>query len=150
MYCLKSRHFCSDFKFGFQTFRFHTFIYLIRFLSSVGSFMVCSLLVSHERFVAETASVAFVAAMCSFVLRQMQKENVNDKITNFPKSRGQLAQWKTVCFVKFHLIRTWFESCHMPSLLHARICIICMTPSLRNMLAELAISDSEQLLTKNF
>ena len=58
--------------------------------------------------------------------------------------RGRLAQWKTVRFVKYRLVRPWFESCHTPSLFHVRIPTICMTPSLRNMLAELASQTRNQ------
>jgi hypothetical protein len=53
---------------------FKWLLYLIRFLSCVSSFVVCTLLVGHEGFVAETASVSLVAAMCPFMLQKCKRK----------------------------------------------------------------------------
>ena len=47
--------------------------------------------------------------------------------------RGRLAQWNNICFVKFHLIRLWFESRRTPSIFYARLIRKkCMTLRLQN------------------
>ena len=61
------------------------------------------------------------------------QERMINCINKLIACRVQLAQWKTVFFVKFRLVRQWFESCRMPSLFHGQIIRMkCMTSRLRN------------------
>ena len=66
--------------------------------------------------------------------------------------QGRLAQWKTVCFVKFCLVRLWFESRHTFKSFSCANLHYMHDPESSKYVGgtrNLAISDTEQLLTPN-
>ena len=78
--------------------------------------------------------------------------NIVKRITDAYKtigSRGQLAQWKTVRFIKFCLARLRFESCLTPSFFHARINSQLYSSKNVDGSRNIAICNTEQLLTRN-